>query len=119
MRNGHLLVEDSPAALLVQYKANLLEDIVLKLCLQEEKKGDSENESPSLSQVSSNEFEPHSKPPGSNGVVFHHDMTKNDSQSVQEQGFVQGLIREVTDLSISRIASLANKNAIFMFRNIL
>lgn len=36
MRHGRLLAEDSPAKLLIQYNASLLDDIVLKLCLKDE-----------------------------------------------------------------------------------
>ena len=37
MRNGRLVVEDSPTNLLERYNTALLEDIVLKLCLRDEK----------------------------------------------------------------------------------
>lgn len=36
MRNGRLLVEDAPNKLLIKYNANLLDDIVLKLCEKDE-----------------------------------------------------------------------------------
>lgn len=38
MRHGRLLVEDSPAVLMAEYKTDLLEDVVLKLCWADTKR---------------------------------------------------------------------------------
>ncbi|CAL8069144.1 unnamed protein product [Orchesella dallaii] len=47
MRGGRLLAEDSPELLLKQHNATLLEDIVLKLCLQDNCDEDNESSSDS------------------------------------------------------------------------
>jgi hypothetical protein len=44
MRNGKLLVEDNPDILLKKFRTNLLEDIVMKLCLNDSGQNEDEDD---------------------------------------------------------------------------
>lgn len=64
MRNGRMLIEDTPDSLLATYKSDLLQDAILQICLKDHlvTASKSEDSSSSSSTVSTN----------GNGVIFQY-----------------------------------------------
>ena len=122
MRNGRLVVEDSPAKLLEKFCCTLLEDIVLKLCLRDEKTVQEEEEKlpekrrdslhnqmlkikRSMSIVPTNSVGPFSV---ENPNPAFKSPSKGDAQRIK---------RNYATRPLDRIQALILKNLLVMFRS--
>lgn len=113
MRGGRLLIEKSPKTLLEEFKTNSLEEVVLKLC------HDDERESPINGRARSK----------SSGNIMKVEVDRRYSQPFNKSSlngrfsgvgneFDEGFVQSVQN-SFARIRSLTMKNIFVMGRNIL
>jgi hypothetical protein len=110
MRGGRLLTEKSPKALLDEYRTHSLEEVVLKLCHDDEKS------SIGYSRA-------RSKSSGNIVVKVAVEERYSHPLSIQGLGGISPLpeesFRECLRNSLTRIKSLTMKNTFVMLRNIL
>lgn len=113
MRNGRLILEDSPSELLRRFESNLLEEIVLRFCLKDEEK-DSQKATKKLSQESPRTL-----------VLkkSSHSLLK-DEEAVEEPTFENLKTgkwesnRDYSTRSIQRLQAMFIKNMFVLFRSI-
>jgi hypothetical protein len=134
MRNGRLMVEDSPANLLETYNCTLLEDIVLKLCLRDEKTVHAAEEAP-MEQKPNNVMKgitfPNTVSPASieekgDGVVglkFRRSSVASKPTDAIFNSTSSGVERsqpkdDYSTKMVDRIKALCIKNFLVMFRSI-
>ncbi|OXA56684.1 ABC transporter G family member 20 [Folsomia candida] len=134
MRNGKLLVEQAPKDLLEEHQADLLEDIVLKLCRNEVKKPTDEVSEAiqemsfytqqQISGQSSNgkngasnavvglKFKPRS--PDDDNIVMQQ---RNRSQSIRRRQSVIETVNNSFARQSDKVFSLVRRNFLTLFRN--
>ncbi|XP_021950776.1 ABC transporter G family member 23 isoform X2 [Folsomia candida] len=127
MRGGRLLVEKPPSDLLEEHKANLLEEIVLKLCKKEGPSDEVSDAIQEMSFYSKKKRFSHNKNTKANTVVGlkfkskapEDDMyQRNRSQSASRRR--QSVIEAVNDTfarQSDKVFSLVKRNFLTLFRN--
>jgi len=94
MRNGRLLMEKSPSVLLREYDTDLLEDIVLKLCLKDEREqrgGSSASDDDQFQRVYNNNATPSQRNHRPFEFLHHNKNTNEKVITSDEDNNVIGL----------------------------
>lgn len=128
MRGGRLLAENDPTTLLTQHNAILLEEIVLKLCRNDEFPDDDQSQIPAIAytknEQSPNEDEPkrdnsdERKEKAQPDVATLSNLNQRRVSVYVKPGVVVKSSPSPLQISLNRIRGLILKNMYVMWRNI-